>query len=403
MLMSLAWKNVWRNRKRSAIIIAAITFGLWGGLFAGAIMIGWGDSMVNSAIDRDLGHIQIHKPGFTADHDINAYIPQAEEIISNIKGIPGVTGVSGRTVVMAMAASPTSTFGVQIDGIDPEREQAVTNITKLIKTGDYLVPDSKNQVVIGKKLAERLNLKLRSKVVLSFQALDSTMISAAFRVVGIYKSEAASFDESHVFVNQTDLTRLLGESTVIHEIAARIATSELMPQVQGDLQSEYPDFSIETWKQLAPEIAATVSATSQWSYIFVGIILLSLTFGITNTMLMAIMERRHELGILIGVGMKRIKVFTMILLETVMLSLTGGLGGLILGAGTIKILSHTGIDFSSFSASLESFGASAIMYPSLPIAMYISLVIMLIVAAIIGASMPAWKAVRLKPSTAIRN
>lgn len=403
MLTSLAWKNVWRNQKRSAIIIAAISFGLWGGLLAGAVMIGWGDSMVSSAIDRDLGHIQIHQSDFTKDHDVNEYIPNGSKIISNIVKIPGVAGVSGRTVVMAMAASPTSTFGVQINGIKPDQAQTVTKIATMIKEGNYLVSDSRNRIVIGEKLAKRLNLKLHSKIVLSFQALDSTMVSAAFRVEGIYKSEAASFDESHVFVNQSDLIRLLGGSTVIHEIAIRTTTSELMPQVLNKLKTEYPNLSLESWKQLAPEIAATVSAMGQWSYIFIGIILLALIFGITNTMLMAVMERRHELGILIGVGMRRVKVFIMILLETIMLSLTGGIGGLILGGVTIKILSHYGIDFSAFSASLESFGASAVMYPTLPLTMYISLVVMLIVAALIGASLPAWKAVRLKPSTAIRD
>jgi len=403
MLTSLAWKNVWRNRKRSGIIIAAITFGLWGGLFAGAVMIGWGDSMVSSAIDRDLGHIQIHRPGFTADHDINDYITDAAQIISQIKKIPDVIGVSGRTVVMAMAASPTSTFGVQVDGIDPTQAQTVTNITSLIREGNYLTSHSRNRAVIGRKLADRLNLKLRSKIVLSFQALDSSMVSAAFRVEGIFKSEATTFDESHVFVNRTDLTRLLGDGTIIHEIAVRTANSEEMLPVLNQLQTKYADLSVESWKELAPEIAATFAATSQWSYIFVGIILLALTFGITNTMLMAVMERRHELGILIGVGMNRGRVFAMILLETIMLSLTGGIGGLILGAATIRILSHTGIDFSSFSKGLESFGASAIMYPTLPLAMYISLVVMLILAALIGASLPAWKAVHLKPSTAIRD
>ena len=403
MLTSLAWKNVWRNHKRSAIIIAAITFGLWGGLLAGAIMMGWGESMVSTAIDRDLGHIQIHKPGFTADHDINDYIPDAEQIVAHIDSMSNIAGVSGRTIVMAMAASPTSTFGVQVDGINPAQAQSVTKIDELIKEGAYLAPDSRNKVIIGAKLADRLNLKLHSKMVLSFTALDSTMVSAAFRIEGIYKSTATTFDESRVFVNQTDLTRLLGGTAVVHEIAVRITNSDLMPIISSELQKQYPKLAVETWKELAPEIAATVSATSLWSYIFVGIILLALIFGITNTMLMAVMERIHELGILIGIGMRRRRVFSMIVLETVMLSLSGGAGGLILGAVTVQILSHTGVDFSSFSASLESFGVAAVLYPFLPLTMYIVLMVMLLTAAIIGASLPAWKAIHLKPSEAIRN
>lgn len=403
MLTALAWKNIWRSRKRSFIIIIAITFGLWGGLLAGAVMMGWGESMVDTAIDRDLGHIQIHRPGFTLDRDINEYIPDGTAMLAKIRSIPGVVGVSGRTVVDGMAASPTSTFGVRIEGINPVEAQKVTRVHRLLVDGSYFEKDGRNPIVIGKKLADRLNLKLRSKIVLSFQAMDSTLVYAAFRVNGIFKSESSQFDESHVFVRQTDLTKLLGETTVVHEIAIRTTSSDEIPIVLAALQKAYPNLSVQTWKQLAPEIAVTAASMKFWSYIFVGIILMALIFGITNTMLMAVMERTRELGILIAVGMKRGRVFVMILLETIMLSLTGGASGLVLGAVTIMILSHNGINFSAFSSSLESFGASTILYPFLPLDMYLILVVMIIFAASIAATMPAWKAIHLKPSQAIRS
>ena len=139
-----------------------------------------------------------------------------------------------------------------------------------------------------------------------------------------------------------------------------------------------------------------------WSYLFVGIILMALVFGITNTMLMAVMERIQELGILMAVGMKRGKVFRMILMETVMLSITGGVCGMIAGAISITSLSRTGLDLTAFASSLESFGASTILYPFLPHVMYMELIVMIIAAACIAATMPAWKAIHLKPSEAIR-
>jgi len=402
-LTSLAWKNIWRSRKRSLIVIVAITFGLWGGLLAGAVMMGWGESMVSTAIDRDLAHIQIHQPHFIRDRDINEYIPDGAAILDQIRSIPGVFAVSGRTVTDGMAASPTSTYGVHIIGVDPQEAQKVTDIKQLLIDGSYFDNGGKNPIVIGKKLADRLNLKLHSKIVLSLQAMDSSLIYAAFRVNGIFKSESSPFDESHVFVNQADLSRLLGGTTIIHEIAIRTESSKLIPEVMAALQAKYPHLSVQSWKEIAPEIAVTASSMQFWSYIFVGIILMALIFGITNTMLMAVMERTRELGILIAVGMKRGRVFVMILLETIMLSLTGGAGGLVFGATTIYILSHTGINFSAFASSLESFGASTILYPFLPIDMYIALVVMIILAASVAATMPAWKAIHLRPSQAIRS
>lgn len=402
MLALLAWKNIWRNRKRSLIIITAITFGLWGGLLAGAVMMGWGESMVNTAIDRDLAHIQVHRPGFTADRDVNLYIPEGAEILKNIRSAPGVKAASGRTLVDGMAASPVSTFGVRIEGIDPESEGRVTNIKDLLIDGQYFKTKKKNPVIIGKKLADRLNLKFNSKLVLSFQSMDNSLVYGAFRIAGIYKSESSAFDETHVFVQEKDLLRLLGSQSIVHEIAVRIDSAKSLPAVSDILKGEYPELSVETWKELSPEVAAMAAAMESWSYVFVGIILMALIFGITNTMLMAVMERVQELGILMAVGMKKGKVFIMILLETIMLSITGGVCGMIAGAVTITVLSGTGIDLSAFASSLESFGASTVLYPFLPVGMYAVLVVMIIVAASVASTMPAWKAIHLKPSEAIR-
>jgi putative ABC transport system permease protein len=402
MIALLSWKNVWRNSKRSLIIIAAIAFGVWGGLLAGAVMMGWGESMVNTAIDRDLGHIQLHAIGYARDRDVSQYIPDGFAIAETIRSMPGVLAVSPRTIVDGMASSPISTFGVQIEGVDPRQAEKVTNIRTLVTEGTYFQGEARNAIVVGRRLAERLNLKVRSKVVLSFQALDSTLVYAGFRVGGIFKSESSQFDESHVFVRQQDLTRLLGTETVVHEIAVRAVTARAMPEVLHELQSKYPGLSVQSWKDLAPEIAVTAEAMTSWSYVFVGIILMALIFGITNTMLMAVMERIRELGILVAVGMKKGKVFVMILLETIMLSLTGGLCGMVLGGATILLLGRTGIDFSMFASSMGSFGASTLLRPFLPLTMYMDLVAMIILAASVASTLPAWKAVHLNPSQAIR-
>jgi len=402
MLTSLAWKNIWRNKKRSLIIVVAIAFGLWGGLVAGAIMMGWGESMVDTAIDRDLAHIQIHNPGFLRDREVTNFIPNGFAVMDSVRKIPGVKAVSGRTLVEGMAASPTSTFGVTIMGIDPDQAKRVTDIYKLLVEGDYFNGKGKNPIVIGQKLADRLSLKIRSKIILSFQGLDSSLTYAAFRVSGIYKSGSSLFDESHVFVRQADLFRLLNTQPIVHEIAIRAESAKLMSRVLAAIQGRYPKMDIKTWKELAPEIAVTADAMISFTYLFVAIILMALIFGITNTMLMAVMERIRELGMLIAIGMKRVKVFVMILLETIMLSFTGGICGMIIGGASIAWLSHTGIDFSAFSSSLESFGIGTMLYPFLPLDMYIALVAMIIVAASIASTVPAWKAVHLVPSQAIR-
>jgi len=403
MLLALAWKNIWRNKKRSLIIIAAIAFGLWGGLFSDAVMMGSVESMVETAISRDLSHIQIHKTDYEQDKDIRNFIPAGIDVIRDVKQLGEVAGVSGRTIIYGMAASPTSSFGVKINSIEPRYAKQVTNLDQQIIDGDYFASERRNQILIGKKLGQRLNLKLRSKVVLSFQNLEGNIAYIACRVTGIYKTNSTPFDEANVFVQQADLFRILETEPIVHEIAIRLQNAEVLDPVVVRLKSNYPDLQIERWDELAPELAYLSETTAIYSYFFVAIILFALLFGITNTMLMSVVDRIRELGMLMAIGMKKGRVFAMILLETIMLSLTGGIAGTIISVATIAYYGHSGIDLSAIATSLESWGASTMLYPFLPVVMYIVMTVMILFTANIAALMPAWKAIRLVPSEAIRN
>lgn len=402
MLISLAWKNVWRNKKRSLIILTAIAFGLWGGLMSGSIMMGMGESMVETAINRDLAHIQIHNKNFVKENKISNFIPNGFEVIENARSIEGVKAVSGRTIIEGMAASPTSSYGVKIVGIEPQQARQVTDISKKIIAGSYFESKRKNQIIIGKKLAKRLNLKLRSKMVLSLQDLDGSIIYTACRVVGIFKTESSLFDDMNVFVRQKDLFKELNIDPIVHEIAIRLKSAQILQVTDEIIKAKFNHCIVRTWKELAPEVAFLSIMMQQFTYLFVAIILFALLFGITNTMLMSVMDRVRELGVLIAVGMKKRKVFTMILLETIFLSITGGFGGILIGGLTIAYFSSAGIDLSAFATSLENFGSSSILYPFLPFVMYIILTIMIVIAANVAAIYPALKAIRLQPSEAIR-
>lgn len=402
MIFMLAWKNVWRNKKRSLIILTAIALGLGCGLFASGVMYGMWDSTVNAAIDRDLSHIQIHSENFKKENLIENFIPDGIELKSQIEKINGVKAVSVRTIIEGMAASATSSSGIEIKGIIPEEEQRVTSVAASIKEGKYFEGVNRNPVVIGRELAKKLDLKLRSKIVLSFQAPDGNIIYAAFRIAGIFETESSVFDKSNVFVRQQDLFSLIGSKPIVHEIAVRLTTVQIMDQVVNKLKDKYRDLSVETWQQLAPELSISYETLDFELNIFLGIILFALLFGITNTMLMSVVERMRELGVLMAVGMKRIRVFTLIIFETILLSITGGIIGMILGAFSIWITAQKGINLSLFAQGLSSYGISSHLFPTLPVSYYPVLFIMIIVTAVASAVYPAIKAVKLNPAAAIR-
>ena len=235
MLTQLAWKNIWRNKKRSLVIVLAIMFGLCGGLFSGAIMMGMAESMVDSAIDRYLGHIQIHSKEFNEDIQISHTLHDINKIRETIQSQDSIAAFSERTIIEGMAQSPASSFGVRIIGVDRVAEKQVTRLHEKVIEGGYLDLKSKNQILIGKKLAERLNLGIRKKVILTFQNQQGDIIYLACRISGIYKTESTMFDQSYVFVKQVDLLRSLQTSELVHEVAIRVTSSKYVDETAEKL------------------------------------------------------------------------------------------------------------------------------------------------------------------------
>lgn len=402
MFFSLAWKNLWRNRTRSLIIMTAIALGLSGGLISSAVNFGMADQMIKSAILTQTSHIQIHHPEFAKDRDINFTIPDALTLSGKIKRIRNVLAVSPRVVITAMAASPVTATGVQVFGIDPASESGISDIDQSITKGTYFQSNARNPVVIGEKLAEVLDVRLGSKIVLTFQNDSGEITGGAFRVDGIFKTVSSEYDKGNVFVKNKDIWGLLESDSVYQEIAVLLNKSDALDSTLTKVKMLAPLMKIDTWKTLAPELEYMSEIMGSTLYIFMAVILLALAFGIVNTMLMVVLERRRELGMLISVGMSRGTVFWMIVLETVALSLTGAVVGMLFTALIMFILSNTGINLSYFAKGLQEFGISEILYPVLPWSMYMILTVMVIITAVLAAVYPALKALRLKPAEAIR-
>jgi ABC-type lipoprotein release transport system permease subunit len=402
MLLTLAWKNIWRNKKRSLIILTAIALGLWAGLFSVAISIGVWEATINSTIDRNLSHIQLHTKEFKDEKLISNYIPDGNTIADDIRKDKRIKEVSGRVLIEGMASSPTSSSGVNIIGISPENEKEVTSISSYIAEGTFFETEKRNPALIGKKLADKLGLKMGSKIVLTFQNIDTTLTYAAFRITGIFKTESTNFDQSHLFVKKTDLYKTMESEPIISEIAIRLNSSDDLDSAYAKLKLNYSSLKVETWKQLAPELEFTYEMLILELEIFLGIILAALLFGITNTMLMSVMDRIREFGVLMAVGMKRVRVFFLILIETFVLSIFGGIIGMLLGGITIWYLSDKGIDLSIFAEGLNAYGMPTQMYPVLPLYFYFVLIMMIIITAIIAAIYPSIKTIKLMPAKAIR-
>jgi len=229
------------------------------------------------------------------------------------------------------------------------------------------------------------------------------MAYALFRVEGIFKTNDSRFDETNVFVKYSDLNSVLGIRTgEANEIAVKTATTKDAATVAENLKKEFKGLTVQTWSEIKPSLIIMTTMMNQFSYWLMIIIMIALIFGIINTMLMVILERKHELGMLMAIGMNKKRVYKMILIETTLLSLSGGLSGLLVSMILIKILGHTGINFAFWSKGLEAMGYSSFVFPVVSTQFYIVITILVIFTAIIASIWPTRKALKLNPAEAIR-
>lgn len=404
--LRIAWRNVWRNKLRSSVVIMAVTVGLFGGLAASGIMKGMVADMVKNAMENQVSHIQIHNKDFVANNEVNFFMKNTSGIIEKIKENQEVKAVCERTKSYGMASTASKASGIMINGIVPEKEKLVTKIYEKLtdSLGGYFTSDKKNQILISKKLAKKLNAKIKSKIVVTFQDYDGNLTGASFRVGGIYKTQNAMFDEQNVFVKKHDLDKLLNlPPNSSHEIAVLLNDFKQSKVVLKEIQAEVGGYQAEAWYDIDPYLQFTSSLTEFMLLIFMSVILLALGFAIVNTMLMVILERTKELGMIMAIGMNKFKVFKMILYETTILAFVGGVLGILISVVFTWYFGDEGIDISSVGQGFESLGYGSVMRPVLEFADYVQVIILVFFTGFIASIFPTIRALKMKPAEAIRD
>lgn len=401
MILKIAWKNIWRSKIRSLVVIIAIALGLWAGVFASAFVNGMMEQKINNVIEKEMSHFQFHEKGFRDEFESKLFMSNGKEILKTVTVDSLVKIATGRISAMVMFNSANQSGGIKAVGINPETEGQVTGLNTRLVEGKYFEGVKRNPILISKKTAEKYKIKLRSKIVLTFQNIEGEMTSSAFRVVGLFDTKNGMYDEMNAFVRKDDLRTLLKlPEGSLNEIAVMLNVHEDAEKMAIKYQKLYPDKEVLSWLDLGLGMRYMVDMMGSYTTILVGIILIALLFSIVNTMLMAVLERTREIGMLMAIGMTKGKVFLMIMYETIFLSFIGGPIGLLLSYLLITYLGETGIDLSG--ASYEDIGMPTIIYPSLLLKDYLQVSVMVVVMSVVAAIYPARKALGLNPVEAIR-
>ena len=408
MLLIIAWRNIWRNKLRSLVVMTSLALGIGAGVFLMSFSWGISEQRVRDVIALKTAHFQVHHADYEVDEGVGLFVPEGESIKSKLEKMPEIEAITSRVVVMGSALSAHNGVGVKVVGVMPEEEKKVFAVHSKITEGDFFETKKKSAILISQRLADDLKLTLNKKLNINFTGPDSSMISSSFKVKGIFQTVDNKFDDLHVYVRASTLQSLMNRPNEFHEIAFTLKDKDAALEVESveglgeKLRAEIPGVKLESWRDMDPSTKVITDTFGQSFRIMMAVILLALAFGIVNTMLMSVLERKRELGMLMCVGMNQRKVFLMIMIETLMLVLIGAPLGMLLSALLVGHFGAAGIDLSSFGEGLSSMGFNPMVYTSLQGHYYFEIAIMVVLTAFIAALFPAYKAVKLEPSEAVR-
>ena len=400
MAKNIAWKNIWRNKTRTTVFILAAFFGFAIALFTLNLMKSISQQRLDDAKNIKTGDLQIHREGFQQNKDITLSIPDADTIIERVSKIENIAVVSKRISSEAVASSPENSIGCEIKGVIPEQEKQLSVLNDFLLEGTYLDNTSNNQILISKKTADKLNLKLKSKIIVTLKATNDEIVGGSFRVAGVFATPSTPFDEGTVVVNYKDLQQLSG-ATEPHEIAVKLKEPANFLEAQIAISSILSNgLEVNNWKTLLPELNAFDGFINMVGFIFTIIVILGLGFSLMNIMNMIVQERTQEIGMLRAIGQSKWKIYSMLLREAGTLMMIGAVSGIVFGYILIAITGNTGV---SISSGLDMLGIRPIIYPKLNPEILVMVIVITTILTLIITSVPALKAMKIKPNVASNN
>lgn len=402
----LSWRNVWRNKRRSLVVISSIGIGIFAMLIIMAVMNGMNYQMIDNTISTSLGHVSIHKKGFLDNIKASYSFKPESDIYGRLSETESVAGWAPRVKVQGIVRSSEASQGVLITGIDPEREKSVSeiyNYTSKDEGSSFLDDPAAGDVLISEQLAKKLDLVTGDRVVVMLQNSKEEIVGEALTVKGIFRSPIDSFDKYVIFTGIKKLQKAAGMDNNISEISVRCKTRDDSSSVKSEISGFIKDSDIETlsWQEMAPSIMSAIRLFDAMMFIFFGIVFITVIFSVANTMIMAVMERFHEIGVMKCIGTRPLNVFIMIVSEAVNLGLAGMAAGLSCGLVFNLALGVTGLDLSVFSESMRIWGTGSVIYPIMMFKDIAASVVIVLVTAVTAAIYPAVKAARIKPLEAL--
>jgi ABC-type lipoprotein release transport system permease subunit len=402
--LRLAWRNIWRHKRRTVIIVVALAMCMWLMMFYDGLLAGFTDAIYGNAVKILGGNIQVHEAGYSENSITNPIMPLSndEQIAAYALTLPNVVGASRRIETDGLATSREGSFGVSIIGIEPQLEAPLSVISKNLESGQYLQNGEGDNVFIGKGLADALNVQTGDKFTLIGRDAHNQMRKRTMTVGGIYNVNMPELEKGIVYMSLPEAQQLYdlsGKSTMVMVTLANIGKEK--PVIAG-ITKQFPATDIGSWQTKYPELTSAITTKSGAMNLFGFVIILIAGIGILNLLLMAVYERTREIGFLGAMGIRPGGINFLFLLEGALIGLVGIAAGIMLGLVFNLLFQQVGLDFSKFS-TITTYAAliSGRVYPSLGLEKIVGRVLVMLIVSIAAAFYPAWEASHREPAEAL--
>jgi ABC-type lipoprotein release transport system permease subunit len=399
LLLTLGWRNLWRHTRRTLMILFAFALGVWSMIVIAAITRGSMEQQLDKSILHLTGHVQMHVAAFRDDPMIEHRFVPPPALETALAGA-GIVAWAPRVRVPGVISSERESAGVTLVGIEPGRERGLSFIPEAITDGRYLDSADDPGLLLGRKLAERLETGLGRRVVLMSQDVDNRVADRGFRVVGIFDTQPRQMEEAYVFIGRATAQQMLKLDGHITEVAAMAADRDRLEEPLARLRAAAPGLDVQPWTVLEPLLVLTRKITDVILIIWFAIVFAAMSFGLINTLLMAVFERTREFGLFQSLGMRPAHILGQVLVESLILLVLALAAGNLLAAATVYAL-RDGIDLSAVAEGMELVGVAPVIYPAWSIGDMAAANLLVFVLGLAASLYPAWRAARHVPVEAI--
>jgi ABC-type lipoprotein release transport system permease subunit len=395
----LAWRNLWRHKRRTLVMLFALVLGIWSMIVMAALIRGSMEQQIQKEILNLTGHVQVHAPGYRDDPAVEHRFAVTPELASALRA-RGIVAAGARVRVPAVISSERESAGVVLVGIDPPAERGLSFISRAVTDGAYLSAPDDPGLLLGRKLAEQLETGLGRRVVLMSQDAGNRIADRGFRVVGIFDAEPQAMETGYVFIGLGVAQQMLGIGADVSEVAVMTPDRKGLEGIVASLRAAAPGQDVAPWTELQPLVVLMEKLHNVVLLIWFAVVFTAMAFGLVNTLLMAVFERTREFGLFQALGMPPRFILGQVLAESlILLGIALALGNL---ASWLSVASlKGGIDLSMFAEGLEMVGMSPVMYPALAAGDVTAANVIVVILGVLASLYPAWRASRYVPVEAI--